>query len=618
MDRAYSTLTIKSFDQDQRVIEGIASSPEPDRAGDVLVPEGAQFQLPMPLLWQHSPDLPIGEVIAATVTADGITIRARLAQVDEPGRLKDRLDEAWQSIKARLVRGLSVGLKPIDATPRKKGDPFSGLHIKRWIWAETSAVTLPMNVAATITAIKSAAAPGGLLDRPRATGLSVPTMSTYAEQITAHETKRATVIASMASLMNTPDGTTLDADQTTQYASWSGEVKSIDAHLVRLRELETLNASAAAPVPRTPSPTTPIVQVKSLLPKGTAFVRAACALLHCQGNRSEAAEYAKRWNDSTPEVGLYLKAAVAAGNTTDSAWAGPLVNQNISSEFLELLRPATILGKIPGLRTVPFNTKVPQQTAGGTYGWVGEAKPKPITKLAFSSVALTISKAAGIIVLTEELVKLSNPSAEALVRADMIAGIAQFLDTQFIDPAVAAVAGTNPGSITNGAATAAATTNPMADVLGLIGHFATNNIPVEGVTIIMSSVNALALSFQVYSDGTQKFPGIGINGGNFKGINIVTSQAAGTNIIALQPSLILYADDGGVSIDVSREASLQMDSAPASPPDATTVFVNLWQMNCVGLRAERFVNWLRVGTNSVKYLTAASYPAPAEAPPVTP
>ena len=72
-----------------------------------------------------------------------------------------------------------------------------------------------------------------------------------------------------------------------------------------------------------------------------------------------------------------------------------------SSDFLELLRPATILGKIPGLRNVPFNTKVPSQTAGGTYGWVGEAKPKPVTKLAFSSTSLGITKVAGIIVLTE-------------------------------------------------------------------------------------------------------------------------------------------------------------------------------------------------------------------------
>ena len=233
------------------------------------------------------------------------------------------------------------------------------------------------------------------------------------------------------------------------------------------------------------------------MPPGTAFVRATCAqLLEKTGKVRDAAEYAKRWDDSTPEVALYLKAAVAPGTATDATWAAPLVNQNIAKDFIELLRPATILGKIPGLRVVPFNTKVPSQSAGGTYGWVGEAKPKPVTKLAFASTSLGVSKAAGIIVLTKELIMLSEPNAEDLVRRDMIAGIAQFLDAQFIDPAVAAVAGVNPASITNGAPTAAATTNPMADIMGLISHFATNNIAVDGVTFIMSAANALSLSFR--------------------------------------------------------------------------------------------------------------------------
>jgi hypothetical protein len=64
-----------------------------------------------------------------------------------------------------------------------------------------------------------------------------------------------------------------------------------------------------------------------------------------------------------------------------------------------------------------------------------------------------------------------------------------------------------------------------------------------------------------------------------------------------------------VSIDMSAEASLQMDSAPVSPADATTVYVSLWQTNSVGLRAERFINWKRVHANAVMYLTGATYPA---------
>jgi len=51
------------------------------------------------------------------------------------------------------------------------------------------------------------------------------------------------------------------------------------------------------------------------------------ALAAGRGSRLEAAEYAKRWQGSTPEVAMILKAAVTAGTTTDSDWAAPLVIQ---------------------------------------------------------------------------------------------------------------------------------------------------------------------------------------------------------------------------------------------------------------------------------------------------
>ena len=65
-----------------------------------------------------------------------------------------------------------------------------------------------------------------------------------------------------------------------------------------------------------------------------------------------------------------------------------------------------------------------------------------------------------------------------------------------------------------------------------------------------------------------------------------------------------------MTIDASTEASLQMDSAPASPVDATTVYASMFQMNAVALRAERYITWKRVGTNTVKYLTATAWPSP--------
>ena len=623
-DRAYALFVVKGLDLERRIFSGMATTPELDRQGHSIDPGGVRFRNPLPLLFHHDQQRPIGTVTLFPASPAGIAFEASMPVLSEPGPLKDRIDEAWQSIKAGLITGVSIGLRVLKTAERAKDGV---LNILQSEILELSLVTIPANVQASILTVKSLAAsgphPSGVTDTAlydRSKGRRP--MATTHEHISSLEASRAAKAARMGALMTTAaeSGVTLDAAQSDEYDGLECEVKRIDDDLVRFRKLESLNLQTATPLVTRTTTTADatkaatlrgsVISVKPNVPPGTAFVRAACAQLVCHGNLHEAAEYAKRWDDSTPEVALMLKAAIAPGTATDAAWAGPLVNPNIASEFIELLRPATILGRISGLRQVPFNTKVPTQTAGGTYGWVGEAKPKPVTKLAFSAQTLTYSKAAGIIVLTEELVRLSNPSAEELVRRDMIAGIAQFLDAQFIDPAVAAVAGVNPASITNGAPTAAATTNPLADIMGLINHFATNNIDVSGVHIIMSPANAMSLSFRSNLDGSPQYPGVSLNGGSYRGITIVTSNAAGTNVIALQPNLILYADDGGVTIDASREASLQMDSAPASPADATTVYVSLWQTNCVGLRAERWINWLRATTNAVKYLTATAWPAP--------
>jgi HK97 family phage major capsid protein/HK97 family phage prohead protease len=603
LDRAYALLDVKGLDPERRRFTGIASTPELDRQGDLFDPSGASFRNPLPLLFHHDQKQPIGRVTLAK-SAAGITFDAVIPVVEEPGALKARTDEAWHSIKAGILTGVSIGFRALEGGIDYLKD--GARRISRAEICELSLVAIPMNASASILTVKSLSA------RPGARGTAMK--QTTAEHITALENKRAALTGRMSEIMETAaaDAATLTDDAATEHDGLALQVKSIDADLVRWRDLEKIQVASAATVPAIPRASLPVISVKGHnLPAGTAFVRLACAKVVSHGNLYEAAEYAKRWDDSTPEVALALKAAIAPGTATDATWAGPLVNKNISSDFIELLRAATILGKIPNFRNVPFNTQVPTQTAGGTYNWVGEAKPKPLTKAAFGSTSLGISKAAGIIAITEELARLSSPSAEALVRADMIAGISRFLDSQFIDPAVAAVAAVNPASVTNGAPTAAATGAPLADILGLINHFASNNIDVTGLAFVMNPSNLLALAFRNNSDGSPQFPGLTVQGGSWKGLTFIGSTAAGTNVIAMQPNLILMADEGQVTIDVSREASLQMDSAPMSPADATVVMVSLWQNNMVGLRAERYINYVKANANAVKYLTAAAWPAPS-------
>lgn len=154
MERAYSTLVIKAVGDEggKRTFKGIASTPAADRTGDIVEPKGAQFKLPIPLLWMHDNRDPIGWITAAKVTEKGIEVEGEVANIEEEGALKDRLTNAWQMLQAKLVRGLSVGFKPLEAS-RIEGT--FGMRYTKWLWFELSAVTVPANAEASITNIKS-------------------------------------------------------------------------------------------------------------------------------------------------------------------------------------------------------------------------------------------------------------------------------------------------------------------------------------------------------------------------------------------------------------------------------------------------------------------------------
>lgn len=657
ISKAYSIITIKAIDEDKRIIEGMASTPTPDRTNDIVEPMGAMFSLPMPLLWQHNTSKPIGHVVSAEPTEKGIPFTAQIAKIDEPGELKSMLDMAWQSIKAGLVRGVSIGFRILEYSRMENG----GWRIMSWEWLELSAVTIPANVEATIQRIKSAdqansVAAGAASGTPVARlipGVSGPTTKrkgatkmarkTLAEQISAYEATRAAKSARMTEIMDEAgeQGVTLDAAEQEEYDGLAAEVKAIDAHLARLASLERTNAASAAAVAgasqedasRARGGAVQLVHVRQRqLPPGTGFTRLVMALAQAKGIRSEALDIARansRWKEETPAVEsvlstagmeMMLKAAVEAGTTTDSVWAAPLVQyQNLASEFIEFLRPLTIIGRIPGLRRVPFKVKIPRQTGGATVNWVGEGKVKPLSSIAFDSITLDFAKIAGIIPLTEELVRFSNPSAEALVRDELAAAIVQFMDLQFVDPTKAAN-DVSPASVTNGVTPVTATgTNAAAlraDVKTLMADFLENNLQMSSAVWLMTQQQALAISLMQNSLGQPSFPGLTMQGGTFVGIPTIVSEnipatggspADGGLIILVNANDVLLADDGQVTIDASREASLQMSSTPDSPPTASTVMVSLWQHNMIAIKAERFINWLKRRSTAVGFIQNAKY-----------
>lgn len=143
LHKSFGSFEIKAVDDEKRTFKGVASTPNQDRSKDIMVPTGAKFSLPMPLLFHHDMRQPIGHVTEAKVTEKGIEVTLHIPEIKEEGLLKQRVDEAYQSLKYGLVKGLSVGFLPEwDLAIMLKG---GGIQFDEWEWYELSLVTIPCN-----------------------------------------------------------------------------------------------------------------------------------------------------------------------------------------------------------------------------------------------------------------------------------------------------------------------------------------------------------------------------------------------------------------------------------------------------------------------------------------
>lgn len=143
LQKSFSSFEIKSINEEKRTFRGVATTSDPDRAKDIMVPEGAVYDLPMPFLFHHEATAPVGIISFAEIGKSQIEIEFTFPEIKEEGRLKDRVEEAYQSFKYNLIKGLSIGfLADWNDVEQLEG---GGLKFNKWQWYETSLVTIPCN-----------------------------------------------------------------------------------------------------------------------------------------------------------------------------------------------------------------------------------------------------------------------------------------------------------------------------------------------------------------------------------------------------------------------------------------------------------------------------------------
>lgn len=402
-------------------------------------------------------------------------------------------------------------------------------------------------------------------------------------------------------------GNTPNEDEEKQIEAIDDQIATIQKNIDRVKDMikQTENAAvtatpvagqseaeavASAAGEQDPTKVKTVI-TKSNLPKGigfTQFVRAKMLACHVQkeGNLLTVVGAAKQLGFGEDTVNYIEKAVL--GTTTDAGFGAALVQQDTyKGDFLELLRNATIFEKLSGYRTVPFNVKISGQTSGGTASWVGEGAKKPLTNPTFDSIEIKEHKLAAITVYTQELLRRSDPAVDQLVLNDLIAASKELIDTTFLG--TQAQTDVTPAGILNGvvAVPSSGVTAEAyeTDLMALITKFVEANLSTDNAYWLMSETRAMQLALLRDTLGSTYFAGMSFAGAarSLLGIPVITSQAVGDRIELVKMNEILVAQDGGVEVAYSDQATLT---------DGATTH-NLWQENKFAIRVEKFITWAK-------------------------
>lgn len=638
LKRAYAEIHIKAAAPSadgKRRFTGIATTPTADRSGDIVMPKGAEFKLPLPLLWQHDSSDPIGWIKSAKVTDKGIEVEGEVASTQTAGALRDRLELAWQMIDSGLVRGLSIGFKPKEYEPIDPKEPWGALKFIKWLWLELSAVTIPANGEASILAIKSA-------DREALAALGRKTSPTTSRRFGANQGTTMKTLKEMRDALQIKqarmdeladkrkdDAESYSDDDRDEMKSLVQECSDLQDDILDAQRLH-IKASGARSIDGGGSDdgTRSRARVhggagftKNQDPedryKGQSFTRIAIAkALGKIHDVSPVVIAQKRWGATHPKFVEYIKAAVAGGGTGSGEWGAELAQSDtrFNGDFVEYLYGLTVFDRLPGMKAIPLNVHVKGQDGAAIGYWVGESKGIPMSKLDFSDVDLRGTKLGALTVISRELMEDSDPSAEQLVRDGLAEAIAQKLDTTFLGSA-AAVSGVSPAGILNGVtptnASGADAAAVRTDMQTLLYPFVTNKMA-SGITLIMNPATAMALGWLINALGQPEFPGLNQNGGTLNGLPVlVGDNVTPGQIIAIRAADVWRIGESGVQVSMSTEATIEQSDGPTgatdTPSDMSTPRTSMFQEDSVAFKVTRRVNFQKRRAAAVQYIDNAEY-----------
>tara|TARA_R110000824_G_scaffold29123_3_gene97182 strand:+ start:1045 stop:2307 length:1263 start_codon:yes stop_codon:yes gene_type:complete len=177
-------------------------------------------------------------------------------------------------------------------------------------------------------------------------------------------------------------------------------------------------------------------KVKPERQKGMAFARVVRAMAAARMNKmgqEGTVNILRSWGDDdiAETISAAQTKALAAGDATAG---GFLVPTEFSNEVIELLRAQSVVRRL-GARTVQMPTgtlKYPKIATGANATYIGENVNIGKSEEAFGQLTLTFKKLAVLTPISNDLLRYSSPSADAIVRDDLVSAMATKEDTSFL------------------------------------------------------------------------------------------------------------------------------------------------------------------------------------------
>lgn len=353
--------------------------------------------------------------------------------------------------------------------------------------------------------------------------------------------------------------------ESTAFDELKAEAENLEGTIKRAEDVQKLKASLAKPIdlPTDDSAAQPSRKAEPTArndaEKGLGFARIVRALVAAKGSPYVAAQIAEnKFGDKD------VAKALAAG---DASAGGFIVPDKYSSEIIELLRPMSVIRR-SGALVMPMegSVDIPRLTAGTTATYIGENRDITKTEPTFGNLKATERKLAAIVPISNDLIRLSNPKADALVRDDLVASMAVTEDTYFLR---GAGGGNSPkgirhwassGNVAGSAGTSA--TNIETDLKNLIQALESNNVRMIRPVWIMSPRTKNALWVLRDANGNLVFPEI--RDGKLWGYPVQTTNQVPTNLGGGGAESELYfadmadvviAENAQIMIDVSDTAA---------------------------------------------------------------